>query len=149
VNLVSSSKSVAKTKSLTELSIGAITLHRASHPSHVSLIIKEHGAVELADDIRIVVMLEGCYLKNTKLPQALINKVKIILNVIVEVRHVESMLMHNPASLKVCLLIVMVIPHLLLSLSPKQFVTSSIGLLLETVRITEAKLPPQLSRYIS
>jgi hypothetical protein len=60
VNLVSSGKSVAKTKSLTELSIGAITLLRVSHPSQVSLIIKENGAVELADYIRIVVILEGC-----------------------------------------------------------------------------------------
>jgi hypothetical protein len=101
VNLVSSGKSIAKTKSLIELCIGAITLLRASHPSHVALIIKENGAVELADDIWMVVMLEGCYLNNTQLLQALINEVKIILNVIVQVRHVECMLMHIPTSLEV------------------------------------------------
>jgi hypothetical protein len=78
VNLVSSSKSVAKTKSLTELNICGITLFRAGHPSHVALIIKEHSAMELAYDIRIVVMLESCNLKNSKLPHALINKVKVI-----------------------------------------------------------------------
>jgi hypothetical protein len=149
VNLVSSGKPVAKSKSLTKLIISAIAPLGARHPSHVAFFIKVDGAVELADDIRIVVIFESCYLKDTKLLQALINEVKVILNVIVEVRHVECVLMHNPASLEVCLLIVVVIPHLLLSLYPKQLVTSSVGSLLETIRITEAKLPPQLIMHIS
>jgi hypothetical protein len=105
--------------------------------------------VELANDIRIVVLFEGSNLKNTKLPQALINEVKVIRNVIVEVSHVEYMLMHIPALLEVSLLIVVVVPHLLLSISPKQLASPSVGSLLETIRITETKLPPQLSIHIS
>jgi hypothetical protein len=149
VNLVSSVKPVTKPKSLTELSTGSITLLRPSHSSHVAFIIKVDSVVELENDIRIVVIFQGCYLRNTKLLQAFINEVKVILNVIVEVRHVECVLMHNLAPLEVCLLIVMVIPHLLLTLSPKQLVSSSVGSLLEMVWITETKLPPQLSMHVS
>jgi hypothetical protein len=149
VNVVSSGKLSPITKSLTELSVSAGTLLRAFHPSHVVLIIKEEGAVEMANDIRIVVIFKGSYLKDTKLPQALINEVKIILNVIVEVSHVKCVLMHNPAPLEVSLPMVVVIPHLLLSLSPKKLISPSLGSLLEAVRITETKLPPQLSMHVS
>jgi hypothetical protein len=55
------------------------------------------------------------------------------------------MLMHNPASLEMSLVIIVIIPHLLLSFSPKFLVSSGIGPLLEMVRITEMKLPPLLS----
>jgi hypothetical protein len=69
--------------------------------------------------------------------------------VIVEVSHVEYMLMHIPALLEVSLLIVVVVPHLLMSISPKQLASPSVGSLLEMIRIMEMKLPPQLSIHIS
>jgi hypothetical protein len=147
VNLVPRVICCIITKSLTEISICAIALLRASHPSHIAVLIEIDGAVELANDIGVVVILESCNLKNTELLHAFINKVKIIMNVIVLVRHVKCMLMHNPAPLEVCLVIVVVIPHLLLTFSPEQLVTSNIGPLLEMVRITETKCPPLLSMH--
>jgi hypothetical protein len=67
VNFVSSVIYYIVPNSIIEISIGAITLLRASHPSHIAVIIKVDGAVELANDIGVVVMLEGCNLKNTEL----------------------------------------------------------------------------------
>jgi hypothetical protein len=135
------------TKSLTEISIGAIALLRASHPGHVTIIIKVNCAVELTNDIGIVVILESCNIQNTKLLHTLINKVKILLNVIIVVCHVECMLVHNPASLEMSLVTIMIIPHLLLSFSPKFLVSSGIGSLLVTVRIMEKELPPLLNMH--
>jgi hypothetical protein len=134
-------------KSFTEISICAIALLRASHPSHIAVLIEVDGVLELANDIGIVVILECCNVKNTKLLHTLINKMKIMLNVIVVVRHVESMLVYNPAPLELSLDIVVIIPHLLLTFSPEHLVRSSIGPLLETIWITETKHPPLFSMH--
>jgi hypothetical protein len=147
VNFISRLIRCIITKSLTEISIGAIALLRASHPGHVAVFIKVDSAVELANNIGIVVIFEHCNVQNTKLLHTLINKVKIILNMVVVVCHMECMLVHNPASLEMCLVTIMLIPHLPLSVSPKILVSSGIGSLLETVRITEVELPPPLNMH--
>jgi hypothetical protein len=118
------------TKSLTEISIGAIALLRASHPGHVAIIIKVNHAVELVNNIGIVVLLESCNIQNYKLLHTLINRVKIILNVIVVVCHVKCMLMHNPASLEVSLVIIVIIAHSLLTLDTSKMYLLSRTLLL-------------------
>jgi hypothetical protein len=59
----------------------------------------------------------------------------------------ECMLVHNPASLEMCLVTIVLIPHLPLSISPKLLVGSGIGSLLEAVRISETKLPPPLNMH--
>jgi hypothetical protein len=135
VNLESSGKSSSISKSFTEIIISAIYLLRACHPSHVVLIIKVDYAVEQANDIRIVVIFESSYIKYTKLPQAFINVVKVILNVVVEVSHVGCMLMHNPAPLEISLVRIVFIPHLLLPLYPEQLFSPSVDSLLEAIRI--------------
>jgi hypothetical protein len=101
------------------------------------------------NDIRIVVIFESSYIKYTKLPQALINIVKVILNVVVEVSHVECMLMHNPTPLEISLVRLVFIPDLFLPLCLEQLVSPSVDSLLEAVGITEMELPPQLSTDLS
>jgi hypothetical protein len=149
VDPVSGVSSFSITKSFTKASLGVINLLRSSHPGHVALVIKENGAMELANDISVVVIFKSCKIKHIKLPQALINVAKIILNMVFEVNHVKCILMHNPDPLEISLVRIVLIPHHLLPLGSEQLVSHFVSSFLEPIGVTKTKFPPLLKMHPS